>query len=79
MRKVAEPEFIASTAGQVAAELTRRGVAPDQPVMITIEPDDWLTEVRRFARPRVIAKGWTDEDIDRIIEEEREAVQPRRG
>jgi hypothetical protein len=44
--------------------------------MITIEPDDWLTEVRRYARPRVIAEGWTDEDIDRIIDEEREAVQP---
>jgi hypothetical protein len=76
MTKVAEPEFIVSTAGQVAAELARRGVAPDQPVMITIEPDDWLAEVRRYARPRVIAEGWTDEDIDRIIDEEREAVQP---
>jgi hypothetical protein len=32
--------------------------------------------VRRYARPRVIAEGWTDEDIDRIIDEEREAVQP---
>lgn len=76
MSKVTEPQFIVSTAGQVAAELARRGVDPDQPVMITIEPDDWLTEVRRYARPRVIAEGWTDEDIDRIIDEEREAVQP---
>ena len=75
MTKVAEPEFIVSTAGQVAAELARRGVAADQPVMITIEPDDWLTEVRRYARPRVIAEGWTDEDIDRIIDEEHDAVQ----
>jgi hypothetical protein len=47
--------------------------------MITIEPDDWLAEVRRFARPRVIAKGWSDADIDRVIEEEREAVQSRLG
>lgn len=76
MTKVAEPEFIVSTAGEVAAELARRGVAADQPVMITIEPDDWLTEVRRYARPRIIAEGWTDDDIDRIIDEEREAVQP---
>jgi hypothetical protein len=76
MARLTEPQFIVSTAGQVAAELTRRGVAPDQPVMVTIEPDDWLTEVRRYARPRVIAEGWTDADIDLIIDEEREAVQP---
>ena len=79
MTKLAEPQFIESTAGQVAAELARRGVASDQHVTIMIEPDDWLTEVRRFARPRVIAKGWPDADIDRIIEEERDAVQPSVG
>jgi len=56
-----------------------RGIAPDQHITITVEPDDWLAEVRRFARPRVIAKGLTDTDIDRIIEEERDAVQPRLG
>jgi len=76
MARLTEPQFIVSTAGQVAAELTRRGVAPGQPVMVTIEPDDWLTELRRYARRRVIAEGWTDADIDRIIDEEREAVQP---
>ena len=75
MTKVTEPRFIISTAGQVAAELARSCVDADQPVMIAIEPDDWLTEVRRFARPRVIAEGWTDEDIDRIIDEEHDAVQ----
>ncbi len=74
-----QPEFIESTAGKVAEELARRGIAADQRVMITIEPQDWLDEVRRFTRPRVIAKGWTDADIDRIIDEEREAVQPRLG
>jgi hypothetical protein len=78
MTKVTEPVFIESTAGQVAAELARRGIAPDQHVTITIEPaepDDWITKARRFARPKVIAEGWTDEDIDRIIDEERKAVQ----
>ncbi len=79
MSKVAEPQFIESTAGQVAAELARRGIAPDQHVTITIEPNDWLTEVRRSTRPRVIANGWSDADIDRIIDEERDAVQPRLG
>ena len=77
-----QPEFIESTAGKVAEELTRRGVPPDQRVTITIEPDepdDWISKARKFARPKVIAEGWTDADIDRIIEEEREAVQPRLG
>jgi hypothetical protein len=79
MPKVTEPQFIESTAGQVAAELARRGIAPDRHVTITIEPDDWLAEVRRFARPSVVSKGLSDADIDRLIDEERDAVQPRPG
>ena len=82
-KDIATPEFIESTAGQVAAELARRGIAPDQPVTITIEPkepnDDWIAKARKFSRPKVIAEGWSDEDIDRIIDEERKAVQPRLG
>lgn len=80
MPKLEEPQFIESTAGEVATELARRGVAPNQRVTITIEPDepdDWIAKARRFARPKVIAEGWSDDDIDRIIEEERQAVQPR--
>lgn len=79
MPKETRPEFIESTAGQVATELARRGVAPEQRVTITIEPDepdDWITKARKFARPKVIAEGWTDAEIDRIVEEERKALQP---
>jgi hypothetical protein len=82
MSKGTEPEFIESTAGQVAAELSRRGVAPEQRVTITIEPnepDDWLSKTRKFARTKVAAEGWSDEDIDRIIKEERKAIQPQIG
>jgi hypothetical protein len=79
MTKVADPQVFESTAGQVAAELERRGIAPDQPLTIMIEPNDWLAEVRRFTRPRVIADGWSDADIDRIIDEERDALQSRLG
>jgi hypothetical protein len=43
------------------------------------EPDDWLTKARAFARTKVMAEGWSDADIDRIIDEEREAVQRRPG
>ncbi len=79
MTKTAEPQFIETTAGQIAAELVRRGIAPDQHVTVAIEPDDWLTEVRKFTRPLVTAEGWSDADIDRIIDEERDNVQPRLG
>jgi hypothetical protein len=67
-------EVIESTVGQVAtvaAELARRGIDPDRPVTITIEPDDWLTKARRKARKRVEAFGLSDEDIDRLIKEAR--------
>jgi hypothetical protein len=82
MSKPIEPEFIESTAGQVAAELVRRGIAPEKRVTVTIEPDepdDWLTKTRKFTRAKVLAEGWSDEDIDRIIKEERKAVQPQIG
>jgi hypothetical protein len=82
-KDIASPEFIESTAGQVAAELARRGIAPDQRVTITIEPDepadDWIAKARKFSRPKIIAEGWSDAEIDRIIDEERKAVQPRLG
>jgi hypothetical protein len=77
-----QPEFIESTAGQVGEELVRRGVPADRRVTITIEPDepdDWIAKARKFARAKVQAEGWSDEDIDRIIDEERRAVQPKLG
>ncbi len=82
MDKDTAPEFIESTAGQVAAELARRGVRPDQRVTVAIEPaepDDWISKARAYSRPKVAAEGWSDADIDRIIKEERKAVQPRIG
>lgn len=81
MPKLAEPQFIESTAGDVAAELARRGIAPSQRVTITIEPDepeDWIANARRIARAKVIAVGWSDADIDRIIDEERTAAHASR-
>ena len=78
MPNVAMPLVIETTAGQMAAELDRRGISRDQPITVMIEPDDWLAEARRYSRPRVIAEGWSDEDIDRIIHEERDAVSALR-
>jgi hypothetical protein len=82
MPKETSPELIESTAGDVAAELARRGIRADQRVTVTIEPaelDDWISKARAYARPKVIAEGWSDTDIDRIIKEERRAVQPQNG
>ncbi len=79
MMETQQVEFIESTAGQIAAELARRGIPPEQHVMITIEPDDWISKARQIARPQVIARGWTDTDIDREIDEAREEVQSHLG
>jgi len=79
MAKTAELQFIEPPAGEVVAELVRLGIAPDQHVTVTIQPDDWLTEVRQLTRPRVIAEGWSDADIDHIIAEERDNVQQHLG
>jgi hypothetical protein len=76
LAKVAELQFIESTAGQVADEFARRGIAPDRHLTITIEPDDWLAEVRRYARPKVIEAGWSDDDIDRLIKQAQKEVNP---
>jgi len=79
MPKLKEPEFITSTAGQVAAELARRSVTPEQRVTFAIEPtdpDDWITKARQFARPKIIAEGWTDDDIDTVIKNAQQDVEP---
>jgi hypothetical protein len=59
----AEREVIQTTVSEVGAELARRGLDPDDPVTITIEPDE-LIAGRRASRARVIAAGLTDDDIE---------------
>jgi hypothetical protein len=75
MMKATESQFIESTAGQVAAELARRGIAPDQHVTVVVEPDDWIAEARRFSRQKVIEAGWSDDDIDRLIKQAQQEVE----
>ena len=60
----------------MAAELARRGISPDQPVTLVLEPAAWLTEARRFARPKVIEAGLSDDDIDRLIKQAQAEVEP---
>jgi len=73
-----QPEVIETTVSEVAAELTRRGLDPDDRVTITIEPDE-LIPGRRASRARVIAAGLTDDDIDRLIKQAQREVEPRAG
>jgi len=77
MPQITDSPFITSTAGEIAAELARRGVAPSQNLTIALEPaDDWLAEARAFSRPKVIEAGWSDEDIDRLIKQAQKEVEP---
>jgi len=74
---MASPIVIEVAAGEIAAELSRQGIGPDERVTLTIEPE--LFPGRRESRKLVIAAGLTDEDIDRLIEQAREEVAPRPG
>jgi len=70
-------ETIELTAGEVAAELKRRGISSDEKVTLTIEPE--LFPGRRESRMLVIAAGLSDDDIDRLIDQAREEVAPHLG
>ena len=43
------------------------------------EPEDWIAAARRFSRPKVIAAGLSDADIDRLIKQAQKDVEPRLG
>jgi hypothetical protein len=75
---VRKTEVIETTVGEIAAELTRRGLDPHDRVMITIDPDE-LIPGRRQARARVIAAGLSDDDIDRLIKLAQKEVEPLLG
>jgi hypothetical protein len=71
-------EIIETTVGEVAAELVRRVLDPHDRVTITIEPDE-LIPGRRDARARVVAACLTDDDIDRMIKQAQQEVEPSPG
>jgi len=71
-------EIIETTVSEASAELTRRGLDPQDRVTITIQPDE-LIPGRREARLRVIAAGLTDDDIDRLIKQAQHEVEPSDG
>jgi len=69
-------QVIEVTAGEVAAELKRRGIGSDERVRLTIEPAPELVPGRRESRARVVAAGLTDDDIDRLIKQAQREVEP---
>jgi hypothetical protein len=73
-----QAEVIETTVGEVAAELARRGLDPRDRITVTIEPDE-LIPGRREARARVVAAGLTDDDIDRMIKQAQQEVEPPAG
>lgn len=79
MAETAGVEVITSTAGEIAEELKRRGISADERVTLTIEPARELIPGRRASRARVVAAGFTDEDVDRLIKQAQREVEPRLG
>ena len=68
------PTVIELYARDIAAELQRRGIEPDERVTLTIEPE--LFPGRRESRARVVAAGLSDDDIDRLIKQAQQEVEP---
>jgi hypothetical protein len=70
------PDVIEVIAGEIAAELQRRGISSDERVTLTIEPERELIPGRRESRTRVVAAGLSDANIDRLIKQARLEVEP---
>ena len=68
------PTVIELCARDVAAELQRRGIEPDERVTLTIEPEP--LPGRRESRARVVAAGLSDDDINRLIKQAQKEVEP---
>ena len=73
------PERIEIPASEVAAELKRQGVGPDERVILIIEPEREIIPGRRSSRARVVAAGLSDDDIDRLVKQVQEDVEPLPG
>jgi hypothetical protein len=73
----AQPDVIEVTAGEVAAELARRGIGSDERVTVMIEPKQEIIPGRRDSRAKVVASGLTDADIDRLIKQAQHEVEPQ--
>lgn len=75
----AQTDAFDSDAGQVAAELVRRGIGPHQRVRIIVDPAAAFLAASRSSRAMAELAGQSDADIDQLIREERKAVNDQLG
>jgi hypothetical protein len=68
------PIVIEVAANEVAMELQRQGIGPDERVTLTIEPE--LIPGRGESRKLVVAAALSDDDIDRLIKRAQHEVEP---
>ena len=73
------PQIIEVSAGELAAELKRRGISSDERVTVTIEPGQELIPGRRASRALVVAAGLTDTDIDKLVKRAQQEAEQRGG
>jgi len=66
---------IETTVGEATAELQRRGFDLTDHIIIRVNAlSDALAEARAYARPRVIASGLSDEELDVLIDQARQEI-----
>lgn len=70
-------QIFETTAGQVREALVRHGVRDGRLITIVVEPDDLLSKARQDCRKLVIKAGLDDAQLDQLIEQAREDVQPQ--
>ncbi len=68
-------QTIKTTAGQIEAELQRRGINAAVPVTVIINPiSELLWEARASVRPSILASGLSDEELDAVIDQARAEI-----
>jgi hypothetical protein len=68
-------ETFKTTAGQINAELQRRGINASVPVTVVINPiSELFWEARESARAAVKASGLTDDELDALIKQARAEI-----
>lgn len=69
-------QIIDVPAGEVSAELKRRGISSDERVTLTIEAEKEILPGRRASRASVVAAGLTDQAIDALIKRAQHECEP---
>jgi hypothetical protein len=79
---MSDRQIIETTAGEIQAIIRQCGLQATDPITLTIPTGagaDLLARARAECRARVIAAGFSDDDIDNLIEAARQEVQSEIG